>query len=110
MATQFPRPQSNPQNKPRAASGQTMSWAGYAAAGSLLAGGVLLLTGQRRAGMITAASGAALALLDQKEVISAWWNVLPVYLNEAQDVLGKVQNAIEEVSVQRQKIHRILAR
>lgn len=110
MATPFPRPKSNLANTPRPACGQTMSWVGYAAAGSLLAGGVLLLTGRRRAGLLTAVSGTALALLDQKDVVSAWWNALPVYLNEAQEVLGKVQSAIEEVSTQREKIHRILAR
>jgi hypothetical protein len=46
---------------------QGTSWALYAAGGSLLAGGLLLLTGNRRAGLVTAASGTALALLDQQD-------------------------------------------
>src|ERR1700722_5755781 len=40
---------------------ETTNWARIAAGGSLLASGLLLLTGNRRAGLMTAAAGTALA-------------------------------------------------
>jgi hypothetical protein len=84
------------------------NWALYAAGGSLLAGGILLLTGNRRAGLVTAASGTALALLDQQETVRALWNALPGYIDRAQDLLGKVEETVVEVAQQRERLHRIL--
>jgi hypothetical protein len=51
---------------------------------------LLLLAGERRAGMVAAASGTALALLDQQQTLHSWWNVLPGYIDQVQDVLAKV--------------------
>ena len=45
------------------------NWIRYAAVGTLAASGVLLVTGQRRIGLIAAVSGAALALMDQQDVV-----------------------------------------
>ncbi len=42
-------------------------WIKVAACGSLITGGLLLLSGQKRAGLVMAASGTALALLDHEE-------------------------------------------
>jgi len=86
------------------------NWAQFAAAGSLLAGGLLLLTGNRRAGLVTAAAGTALAVLDQQETVKAWWNALPVYVELAQHALGKVEEGVAEVAAQRERLHRILTR
>jgi hypothetical protein len=87
-----------------------MNWVGFAAGGTLVAAGLLLLTGQRRAGMVTAASGAALAMLDQKETLVSWWNMLPGYIDEVQGLLTQVQGAVEELAAQRERLRRILAR
>jgi|HubBroStandDraft_1064217.scaffolds.fasta_scaffold153687_1 hypothetical protein len=84
------------------------NWALYAASGSLLAGGILLVTGNRRAGLITAASGTVLALLDQQDTVREWWNALPGYIDKAQDILGKVEETVAEVSQQRDRLHKIL--
>ena len=87
---------------------EATSWARYAAAGSLLAGGILLITGNRRAGMVTAAAGAALALLDQQETVKEWWNALPDYIESVQNVLGEVEETVAEVALQRERLHRII--
>jgi hypothetical protein len=87
---------------------ETNTWARYAAAGSLLAGGILLITGNRRAGLVTAAAGAALAVLDQQETVKEWWNALPGYIESVQNVLGEVEGTVAEVSLQRERLHRIL--
>jgi hypothetical protein len=84
------------------------NWTRIAAASGLVAGGILLITGNRRSGLVTAASGTALALLDQKETVRAWWDALPGYIEGVQQVLGQVEKAVAEVAVQRERLHKIL--
>ena len=84
------------------------NWARIAAGGSLLASGLLLLTGNRRAGLATAAAGTALALLDQQEIVKAWWDALPGYIDQAQHVLGQVEESVVELATQHQRLHTIL--
>jgi hypothetical protein len=86
------------------------NWALYAAGGSLLAGGLLLLTGNRRAGLVTAASGTALAMLDQQETIRELWNALPGYIEKTQQLLGQVEEGVAELAQQRERLHKILTR
>lgn len=85
-------------------------WVGMVAAGTLAASGVLLVAGKRRAGLVTAVSGAALAMLDQPEAVSKWWNALPAYLEEMQGILGRAQTAVEDLTVQGQKLRRVLGK
>ena len=81
-----------------------------AAGGGLLAGGLLLLTGHRKAGLFAAASGTALALLDQQEVVRGWWEALPGYIEKVQQVVVQVEEAVNEVSSQRERLHQTLSR
>ena len=81
-----------------------------AAAGTLLASGVLLLAGQRRAGLVAAASGTALALLDQQETLRSWWNLLPGFIGDVQRVLGQVQGKVEDIATKRETLRQILAK
>jgi hypothetical protein len=85
-------------------------WARIAAGGSLLAGALLLLSGRRKAGLITCAAGTALAVLDQQETVKEWWNALPAYIDKAQGMLGKVEQTVSEVAAQRERLHGILTR
>ena len=85
-------------------------WVGMVAAGTLAASGALLVAGKRRAGLVTAVSGAALAMLDQQEVVSKWWNALPAYLDEMQGMLSRAQCAVEDLSVQGEKLRRVLGK
>ena len=89
---------------------ETLSWVGFAAGGTLAAAALLLLSGQRRAGMVAAASGTALAMLEQPETLRSWWNALPVNIEQAQQVLNQVQDAVNEVAVKREALRRVLAR
>jgi hypothetical protein len=95
---------------PRAPGDDPMNWVRVAAAGTLAASGVLLVTGRHRAGLVAAASGTALAMLDQKQTVRAWWDALPGYLAEVQSLLGRVQGAVDELSAQREKLHRVLSK
>jgi hypothetical protein len=49
-------------------------------------------------------------MLDQPDVVSKWWNALPVYLGEMQGMLGRAQCAVEDLSVQGEKLRRVLGR
>jgi hypothetical protein len=87
-----------------------MNWARFASGGALLAGGLLMLTGNRKAGLVTAASGAALAILDQRETVKALWDALPGYIDNVQNVLIQAEQTVAEVDAQRERLHRIFSR
>jgi hypothetical protein len=93
---------------PRAREVCPASWVSIAAAGTLAAGGALILCGKPRAGLVTAASGTALIMLDQQETVRRWWNALPGYLADIQDTLGRVQTALEDIAAQRERLHKLL--
>jgi hypothetical protein len=86
------------------------NWIRIAAGGSLLAGGLLLLTGRLRAGLATAAAGTVLAAFDQQEAVKLIWNAIPGYIDQAQHLLGKVEETVAEVAAQRDRLHEILTR
>jgi len=86
------------------------NWVGIAAGGALIAGGLLLLAGQRRAGTVAAASGTALALLDQQETLHRWWNSLPGYIGEVEQLMANVQGAVDDLAARREKLRQILAK
>jgi len=89
---------------------ESTNWIRYAAAGTLAASGVLLVTGNRRLGLVTAVSGAALALLDQQEAVRKCWDMLPEFLEELQGMLGRTQAAVEDLSSQSQKLRQALSK
>ncbi|MGD0729948.1 MAG: hypothetical protein ABR956_01705 [Terracidiphilus sp.] len=110
VALPFPEPECEFEPELDNYEAEPLNWVGMAASGALITGGVLLATGQRRAGLAVAASGAALAMLDQKETLAAWWSLLPVFIDEIQNLLDQVQGAAQEVDAQREKLHKLLAR
>jgi hypothetical protein len=85
-----------------------INWIKIAAGGTLLAGGFLVLTGNRKAGLATAAAGTALALLDQQQLIRSWWNQIPAYVDQLQGLLGKVQGTIDDVAAKREALRQAL--
>jgi len=94
---------------PEPAESTPANWVGITAIGALAASALLLLGGQRRAGLVAATSGAALALLDQQDAVRACWRSLPGYLDEVYQLLGCVQEGVRDLSDKREKIQRILA-
>ena len=104
------KPAGNAGEAPRNCGPKSLTWVSVAAAGTLAAGGALLVSGQRRAGLVTAATGTALAMLDQQETVRSWWNALPAYLAEAQGMLSRVQAALDDIAAQRERLHKIMAK
>jgi hypothetical protein len=86
-----------------------VDWVMIAASGTLIASGLLLLSGQRRAGVVAAASGTALALLDQQDVLRQLWKHVPGYIDQVQNMIGKVQGAVEDIAVKGESLRDALA-
>ena len=78
------KPANDSPQRPELVESESMNWIGFAAGGTLVTAGLLLLAGERRAGMVAAASGTALAMLDQQETLRSWWNALPTYIDQVQ--------------------------
>jgi ABC-type transporter Mla subunit MlaD len=110
VAVPLSEPAKESPTTPDAVESEAMNWIGFAAGGTLVASGLLLLAGERRAGVVAAASGTALALLDQQQTLHHWWEALPGYIDQVQNVLNKVQDTVNEVAAKREDLHRILAR
>jgi hypothetical protein len=104
------KPMNDLTEAPRATEAESGDWTGYIAGGSLLAAGLLLLAGQRRAGLLVAASGTAMALLGEQETVRSWWNALPGYLDEGQQLINQLQGAVDGLETQRERLERFLSR
>jgi len=107
--TAFPHPANLPQGEIKKAKHEP-DWAGIAAGSSFLAGALLLLTGRKKAGLAVTAGAMALTVLDQQDTIKEWWNTLPTYLDDAQRVLDRAQNTIEDLAAKRDKLRSMFER
>lgn len=103
--TAFPNPSSYPQGQGITLSKQGLpDWVGMAVGGTFLAGGLLLLTGKKKAGLLVTASAMALTLVDQKATVREWWNTLPGYLDDAQRLLDQAAHTIDDLAAKRDKL------
>ena len=89
---------------------ESVDWVKVAACVSLICGGLLLLSGRKRAGLLAAVSGTALAALDHQDTIRHWWDSLPRYVDQAHSVLDHVQEVVDKVSEKGQSLRRALGR
>jgi hypothetical protein len=88
----------------------SFDWVKFAACGSLLTGGLLLLSGQKRGGLVMAAAGTALALMDHEEALRNWWDAMPGYVDRAQTMLEQVQDVVEDITEKGESLRRVLSR
>lgn len=80
----------------------------FAAAGALVAGGILLLTGQRRAGIAASVAGAALTLLGEQDLVRKWWEQIPDYVEHLEHMVSSVKSSMEEITVTRENLRQVL--
>lgn len=73
-----------------------------AAGTALVAGGLLILGRQRRSGMVVAAAGTALALLDHQDKLRVWWQELPTFVSQVQHLVAQVQDKVSEIAARRE--------
>jgi hypothetical protein len=100
----LPNPSVDVQFEPDPGQTSGYPWLKYAAGGTLIAGGILLMTGKHKAGMLAAATGTALVMLDHQETVNAWWVALPALIDNAARILGQVEGVLSSVDAQRAKI------
>jgi len=80
------------------------SWQRAVAAGSLVAGACLFLSGHRKFALGVVAAGATVGLLEHPEAARELWDSLPGYLRRGQDVLVRVEDFVNEVAKQGSKL------
>ncbi len=93
---------------PASAQSESPDWIKFAAGGALIAGGLLLLSNKRHAGLIVGVAGAGLAVADQQDTVRSVWNQVPGYIERFQGFINQVQSKVETVSAKRDSLHRIL--
>lgn len=89
---------------------EPVDWLRIAACGSLIVGGCLLLAGKKRAGVVIATSGTALALLDHEDTLRRLWEALPEYVDRAQSMIEQVQEVMDDINEKGESLRRALAR
>jgi hypothetical protein len=110
--TALPHPLNYPQGQGEILKPQSSNpdWMDLAVGGTYLAGALLLLSGKKRAGLVTAAAATALTLLNEEETVREWWNALPRYLDDAQRLLNQAQDTIDDLVAKREKLRSLLNR
>ena len=89
---------------------KTPDWTHFLAAGTVLAGGILIASGRRRAGLTVAAAGTSLALAQEQESVKLWWRRLPGLLDQAQHFLDRAEDFLKEATEQGHRLQGILRR
>jgi len=86
-----------------------ISWTRTVAAGSFVVGALLLITGRRKTALAVSAAGAAVALLENPEIVRDAWNSMPRAVRAGQDFLVRIEDFVEELNKQGLKIRKVLA-
>jgi hypothetical protein len=87
-----------------------MHWTRGVAAGSLLVGALLLVTGRRAAGLAVAAAGGAVALLEDPEAVRNAWNSIPDLVHSGQDFLSRAEGIIDDINQQKDRLRHMISR
>lgn len=85
-------------------------WTHLIAAGTLIAGGALLVSGRKKSGIAVAIAGTAIALLDEPEMLQSWWRSMPGVLSNAQHFLDKVEEYMGAAAEQGQRLQSVFRR
>lgn len=85
-------------------------WTRAVAAGSLLAGAYFLFTGRRRAALVAAVAGAAVAALEKPEVFQEIWENAPKHLRTGQDLLLKAEDVMVDLKSKGDKLRAMLSK
>ena len=83
-------------------------WTRTVAAGSFVVGALLLLSGRRKSALAVSVAGAAVALLENPEIVRDAWNAMPRVIRSGQDFLVRIEDFVEELNKQGQHIKKVL--
>jgi hypothetical protein len=86
-----------------------LPWTRTIAAGSLVVGALLLITGRRKSALAVSAAGAAVALLENPDIVREAWASMPRMVRASQDFLVRIEDFVEELNKQGGRIRKVLA-
>lgn len=86
------------------------TWLRAVAAGSLVSGAVLLLTGRRKAALTVSGLGAAVILAEDPEGIKELWHNVPDYLQDGHELLGRLEGVLDGISEQSSRVRQLVRR
>jgi hypothetical protein len=89
---------------------QEMTWMRAVAAGSLIAGAALLLTGRKRAALTVSGLGAAVMLTEDPEAVKEFWQRVPNYLQDGHDLLGRLEGVLDGITEQSGRVRQLVRR
>jgi hypothetical protein len=49
-------------------------------------------------------------MIDQQATVRTWWDALPGYIANVQDLLGQAQRMVENISAQRDRLREVIGR
>lgn len=85
-------------------------WTRTVAAGSLVAGAVLLVSGRRKSALAVAAAGAAVAMLENPDMVREAWESMPRLIRTGQDFLVRIEEFVEELNKQGIRLRNVVGR
>jgi len=85
-------------------------WTHFLAAGTVVAGAVLIASGRRRAGMTVAALGTVMALAEEQDSVKLWWRRLPGLLDQAQYFLDRTEVYLKDATDKGHRLQDIFRR
>jgi hypothetical protein len=89
---------------------QETTWLRALAAGSLVAGAALLLTGRRKAALTASGLGAAVILAEDPDAMKQLWHCVPDFLQDGHELLGRLEGVLDGLSEQGGRVRQLVRR
>ncbi len=89
---------------------QEITWLRALAAGSLVAGAALLLTGRKKAALTASGLGAAVILAEDPDAMRQLWQCVPDYLQDGHELLGRLEGVLDGITEQGGRVRQLVRR
>lgn len=89
---------------------QEMTWLRALAAGSLVVGAALLLTGRKKAALTASGLGAAVILSEDPEAMKELWKHVPGFLQDGHELLGRLEGVLDGITEQGGRVRQLVRR
>ncbi len=89
---------------------QEFTWLRALAAGSLVAGAALLLTGRKKAALTASGLGAAVILAEDPDAMKQLWQCVPDYLQDGHELLGRLEGVLDGITEQGGRVKQLVRR
>lgn len=85
-------------------------WTRAVAAGSLVAGAILLFAGRRKAALAMAVAGTTVAALEHPDAVKEFLENAPKHLRTGQDFLVRAESVLEDLKAKGEKLKGMIGR